>query len=143
MPEGKKQRPEASKPARQWHLIDADGRVLGRIASVAARLLQGKHRAAWTPYLDGGDHVIVINAARVKLTGKKEDQKICSTQRLRRWAARERCGSCGRNSPRASSKKPCADAAEAKLGNQMSRKLKVCAHRSSACGAAAAGLEVA
>jgi len=60
----------------RWHVIDADGRVLGRIATVAARLLQGKHKPSFTPFLDGGDHVIVVNAAKVKLTGRKEDQKI-------------------------------------------------------------------
>jgi large subunit ribosomal protein L13 len=61
---------------RQWHLIDADGQVLGRIATRAARLLQGKHKPTWVPYLDHGDHVIIINAAKVKLTGRKEEQKI-------------------------------------------------------------------
>jgi large subunit ribosomal protein L13 len=61
---------------RQWHIIDADGKVLGRIASLAARLLQGKHKPTWTPYLDMGDHVVIINAARVRLTGRKEEQKI-------------------------------------------------------------------
>jgi large subunit ribosomal protein L13 len=60
----------------RWHLIDADGQVLGRIATVAARLLQGKHKATYMPSLDMGDHVIVVNAAKVKLTGRKEDQKI-------------------------------------------------------------------
>jgi large subunit ribosomal protein L13 len=59
-----------------WHVIDADGRVLGRIATAAARLLQGKHKATYTPFLDTGDHVVVVNAAKVKLTGRKEDQKI-------------------------------------------------------------------
>jgi large subunit ribosomal protein L13 len=60
----------------RWHLIDADGQVLGRIATAAARLLQGKHKPSYTPFIDTGDHVIVVNAARVKLTGRKEDQKI-------------------------------------------------------------------
>jgi large subunit ribosomal protein L13 len=60
----------------RWHVIDANGRVLGRIATEAARLLQGKHKPTYTPFLDTGDHVIVINAATVKLTGRKEDQKI-------------------------------------------------------------------
>jgi len=59
-----------------WHLIDADGRVLGRIATKASRLLQGKHKPTYTPFIDTGDHVIVVNAAKVKLTGRKEDQKI-------------------------------------------------------------------
>ena len=60
----------------QWHLIDAEGQVLGRIATRAARLLQGKHKAIYTPFIDVGDFVIVVNAAKVKLTGRKEDQKI-------------------------------------------------------------------
>jgi large subunit ribosomal protein L13 len=59
-----------------WHLIDANGAVLGRIATVAARLLQGKHKPTYTPFIDTGDHVVVVNAAKVKLTGRKEDQKI-------------------------------------------------------------------
>src|SRR5262252_6479561 len=59
-----------------WHLIDAGGQVLGRIATEAARLLQGKHKPGYTPFLDTGDHVVVVNAAKVKLTGRKEDQKV-------------------------------------------------------------------
>ena len=59
-----------------WHIIDADGQVLGRLATLAARLLQGKHKPQYTPFIDGGDHVVVVNAAKVKLTGDKEDQKI-------------------------------------------------------------------
>jgi len=61
---------------RKWHIIDADGKVLGRVATQAARLLQGKHKAIWSPFLDQGDHVIIVNAARVRLTGKKEEQKL-------------------------------------------------------------------
>ncbi|MBI4476775.1 MAG: 50S ribosomal protein L13 [Acidobacteria bacterium] len=61
---------------RRWHLIDAQDKVLGRIATEAARLLQGKHKPTYTPSMDTGDHVIVVNAARVRLTGAKEDQKI-------------------------------------------------------------------
>ncbi len=68
--------PSAKTIERQWHVIDAKGQVLGRIASVAARLLQGKHKATWAPFLDTGDHVVIVNAASVKLTGKKEEQKI-------------------------------------------------------------------
>ena len=60
----------------RWHIIDAEGQVLGRIATRAARLLQGKHKASYTPFLDTGDHVVIVNAAKVKLTGRKEDQKI-------------------------------------------------------------------
>jgi large subunit ribosomal protein L13 len=50
--------------------------VLGRVATVAARLLQGKHKAVYTPFLDTGDHVVIVNAATVKLTGRKDEQKI-------------------------------------------------------------------
>ena len=67
---------EAGLADKRWHIFDADGRVLGRIATVAARLLQGKHKPSYTPFLDTGDHVVVINAAKVRLTGRKEDQKI-------------------------------------------------------------------
>ena len=61
---------------RAWHLIDAKDQVLGRVASLAARLLQGKHKATYTPFIDTGDHIVVVNAALVRLTGQKEDQKI-------------------------------------------------------------------
>jgi large subunit ribosomal protein L13 len=60
----------------RWHVIDAKGRVLGRVATVAARLLQGKHKAIYTPFIDTGDHVVIVNAGDVKLTGRKETQKI-------------------------------------------------------------------
>jgi large subunit ribosomal protein L13 len=60
----------------RWHMIDAEGQVLGRIATAAARLLQGKHKTTYTPFIDVGDFIVVVNAAKVKLTGRKEDQKI-------------------------------------------------------------------
>jgi large subunit ribosomal protein L13 len=60
----------------RWHIVDADGQVLGRVATVVARMLQGKHKPTYTPFIDTGDHVVVVNAAKVKLTGRKEDQKI-------------------------------------------------------------------
>jgi large subunit ribosomal protein L13 len=66
----------AAAQERQWHIIDADGQVLGRVATKAARILQGKHKPTWVPFLDRGDHVVIVNAARVKLTGKKEEQKL-------------------------------------------------------------------
>jgi large subunit ribosomal protein L13 len=61
---------------RQWHVIDAEEAVLGRIASKAAKILMGKHKPTYTPFLDTGDHVIVVNAAKVRLTGNKEEQKL-------------------------------------------------------------------
>lgn len=68
--------PSKSGIKREWHLLDADNVVLGKLAGQAAMLLMGKHKPSYTPFLDTGDHVIIINAAKVKLTGKKDDQKM-------------------------------------------------------------------
>src|SRR5579862_6834218 len=68
--------PSAPGIERHWHLIDAQEAVLGRVASKAAHLLMGKHKPSYTPFLDTGDHVIVVNAAKVRLTGRKEEQKL-------------------------------------------------------------------
>lgn len=61
---------------RKWYVIDADGKPLGRLASEAARLLRGKHKPTFTPHVDVGDHVVIINAEKVKLTGKKLQNKM-------------------------------------------------------------------
>jgi large subunit ribosomal protein L13 len=66
----------AKRADTKWHVIDADGKVLGRVATMSARLLQGKHKASYTPFIDTGDHVVIINAGSVKLTGRKERQKV-------------------------------------------------------------------
>ena len=66
----------AKRADTKWHVIDANGQVLGRVATVTVRLLQGKHKAIYTPYIDTGDHVVIINAGSVKLTGRKELQKV-------------------------------------------------------------------
>jgi large subunit ribosomal protein L13 len=66
----------AKRADTKWHVIDANGKVLGRVATVTVRLLQGKHKASYTPFIDTGDHVVIINAGSVKLTGRKEDQKV-------------------------------------------------------------------
>jgi large subunit ribosomal protein L13 len=68
--------PSKAEIKREWHLLDAENVVLGKLASQAAMLLMGKHKPTYTPFLDTGDHVIVINAAKVRLTGKKDDQKV-------------------------------------------------------------------
>ncbi len=68
--------PSKNAIERQWHVIDAQGAVLGRLASKAAMLLMGKTKPTYTPFLDTGDHVIVINAQKVRLTGRKEEQKM-------------------------------------------------------------------
>ncbi len=62
--------------ARKWFIVDADGQTLGRLASRVARILSGKENPRYTPFMDTGDHVIVINAAKVKLTGLKSQSKV-------------------------------------------------------------------
>jgi large subunit ribosomal protein L13 len=61
---------------REWLLIDAEGQVLGRLASTVAMLLRGKHKPIYTPHVDTGDHVVIINAAKVRLTGRKLQNKV-------------------------------------------------------------------
>ena len=68
--------PKAGDITRQWYIIDAEGKTLGAVAAKAAVLLRGKHKATFTPNADCGDHVIIINADKVVLTGKKLDQKM-------------------------------------------------------------------
>ena len=60
---------------RKWYVVDADGVVLGRLASLLALRLRGKHKAMYTPHMDCGDHIIVVNAAKVRLTGRKREDK--------------------------------------------------------------------
>lgn len=60
---------------RNWYVVDADGMVLGRLSSQVAAILRGKHKPTFTPHVDTGDHVIIVNADKVRLTGKKLDQK--------------------------------------------------------------------
>ncbi len=67
---------KASEIERKWYLIDADGKVLGRLASEVAKLLKGKHKPTYTTHLDVGDHVIVINTDKMILTGKKMEDKV-------------------------------------------------------------------
>jgi len=67
--------PTSSDIIRAWHIVDADGMVLGRLATEVARVLRGKHKPTFAPHLDMGDHVIVINAAKVVLTSDKAQKK--------------------------------------------------------------------
>jgi large subunit ribosomal protein L13 len=67
---------EALKIGAQWFVLDATDKPLGRLATKAARILIGKDKASFTPYLDSGDHVVVINADKIKMTGNKVDQKV-------------------------------------------------------------------
>ena len=61
---------------RKWYVVDAEGKTLGRLASEVAKVLRGKNKAIFTPHIDTGDYVIVVNAEKIKVTGKKMDQKI-------------------------------------------------------------------
>ena len=61
---------------RKWYVVDASGKTLGRLSSEIAKILRGKHKPIFTPHMDTGDYVIVVNAEKVKVTGKKLDQKI-------------------------------------------------------------------
>jgi large subunit ribosomal protein L13 len=113
--------------SRRWHVIDAEGRVLGRVATRAARLLQGKHKATYTPFLDTGDHVVIVNAGKVKLTGRKEDAKI-----YRRHSGylgglkEERAGSVRAKNPvRLVEEAVRGMLPKTKLGDAMYRKLRV------------------
>ena len=68
--------PAAASVEKRWHVIDADGLVLGRLCTEAARLLHGKHKTTFVPHLDSSDHVIVVNAAKAVFTGRKKEKKV-------------------------------------------------------------------
>ena len=111
----------------RWHVIDASEQVLGRIATAAARLLQGKHKAVYTPFIDTGDHVVIVNAAKVRLTGRKDDQKVYRRHSGHEGGLREERAKVVRR------KRPTRLVEEAvrgmlpktKMGDAMYRKLKV------------------
>ena len=67
---------KANEIKREWYLINAEGKTLGRLASEIAKILKGKHKPIYSPHLDCGDYVIVINAEKIRVTGRKLDQKI-------------------------------------------------------------------
>lgn len=71
--------PKVNLDQRKWHVINADGAVLGRLAVQVANVLRGKNKPVFTPHLDAGDFVVVINAEKVTLTGKKETEKLLMT----------------------------------------------------------------
>src|ERR1700746_3134016 len=68
--------PSGQEIARKWYVVDASGQTLGRLASRVARILSGKENPIYTPFLDTGDHVIVINAEKIRVTGMKSEQKV-------------------------------------------------------------------
>lgn len=110
-----------------WFIIDADGKILGRLSTVIARILTGKNKPTYTPFLDTGDHVIVINAEKVVLTGKKESDKIYRRHSMYPGGLKERAARFVR------AEKPEVMIEEAvwgmlpknRLGRKMLKKLKV------------------
>jgi len=119
--------PSANRADSRWHVIDAQGKVLGRVSTLAARLLQGKHKAIYTPFIDTGDHVVIINAATVKLTGRKEDQKIYRRHSGYEGGLREeRAGVVRKRQPiRLVEEAVRGMLPKTKMGDAMYRKLKV------------------
>ena len=68
--------PRAGDVDRKWFVVDAEGKVLGRLASEIVNVLKGKHKPTYSPHMDMGDHVVVVNAEKVRLTGRKAEQKV-------------------------------------------------------------------
>ncbi len=119
--------PSKNAVVRQWHVIDAQDVVLGKLATKAAMLLMGKTKPSYTPFLDTGDHVIVINADKVRLTGRKDDDNVY------RHFTGYPGGLVEKSAKRVRAEKPVRMVEDAifgmlpktKLGKQMYRKLKV------------------
>lgn len=68
--------PRAGDIERSWYVVDADGKTLGRLASQIAHVLRGKHKPTYSPHMDVGDHIVVINAEKIRVTGRKAEQKV-------------------------------------------------------------------
>lgn len=119
--------PSPSDIQRRWHVIDAGEQVLGRVATIAAKLLQGKHKPRYAPFLDTGDFVIITNAGQVKLSGAKEEQKLYRRHSGYEGGLREvRAKTMRRRMPaRIVEEAVRGMLPKTKLGKQMYRKLKV------------------
>ena len=119
--------PTPTTVERRWHVIDAGERVLGRVATLAATLLQGKHKPQYAPFLDTGDFVIITNAAQVKLTGAKEEQKLYRNHSGYQGGLREERAKILRKRIPARMMERAVHGMlpKTKLGNAMYRKLKV------------------
>jgi large subunit ribosomal protein L13 len=119
--------PKKGEIEQRWYVIDAEGKVLGRLSTAIATILSGKNKPSYTPFLDTGDHVIVINAEKIVLTGKKETDKIYRRHSQYPGGLKERAARFMR------AEKPEAIIEEAvwgmlpksKLGRKMLKKLKV------------------
>ena len=117
----------AEQISRQWYLVNAEGQILGRLATRVARLLTGKGKPSYTPFLDTGDHVIVVNAARVRLTGSKDKDKYYRRHTgfpggLREVAAGDLMA---RNPEKVVREAICGMLPKTKLGRAMRKKLKI------------------
>ena len=119
--------PKASEITRSWHVIDADGLVLGRLCTEAARLLRGKHKPVFAPHMDMGDHVVIINASKVVLTRDKANQKeVFSYSGYPGGLKRESYAQLlGRKPEDAIRKSVAGMLPKGPLGRQMIKKLKV------------------
>jgi len=119
--------PSKNGISRKWHVIDAQDAILGKLATKAAMILMGKTKPSYTPFIDTGDHVIVINASKVRLTGRKESDKVY------RHFTGYPGGLVEKNIQRVRKERPARIVEDAifgmlpktKLGKQMYRKLKV------------------
>jgi large subunit ribosomal protein L13 len=119
--------PKQGEIARKWYVVDADGQVLGRLATRVADLLSGKASPRYTPFLDMGDHVVVINADKVRLTGMKSESKVYRHYTgypggLREEDFRKRFA---RRPEAVVEEAICGMLPKSKLGRAMARKLKV------------------
>ncbi len=112
---------------RKWYVVDADGKTLGRLATVVASMLRGKHKPTFTPNVDCGDHVIIINAEKVVLTGKKAEEKIHYTHSMYPGGLKSaKYGQLLKDKPEyAVAKTIWGMLPHNRLGRQMIRKLKV------------------
>jgi large subunit ribosomal protein L13 len=75
-------KPEEARADQKWHVVDAEGQTLGRLSTQIAKIIMGKHKATWTPHVDTGDFVVVINAAKVKVTGNRMTEKFYHSHSL-------------------------------------------------------------
>ena len=119
--------PSGGCPDRRWLVIDAANQILGRVATSAGRLLQGKHKPSYTPFIYMGYHVVIVNAAQVKLTGRKEEQKLYRTHSGYEGGLREERAKIvrKRQPTRLMEQAVRGMLPKTKLGDAMYRKLKV------------------
>ena len=78
---------------RKWYVVDAEGKTLGRLATEVAAILRGKHKPTFTPHVDTGDHVIILNASKIQLTGNKLHENLLPSQLTSRWIKIKNCSS--------------------------------------------------